>query len=150
MVPTTIKSYLDERGVPFRGAAHPQGVTAQEEAQRAHISGKQFGKTIVLKQGDQYLIALVPADEQVDLDALCDLIGSGIELASESEMAPLFPDCEAGAMPPFGGLYGMPVVADACLTRQATLTVNGGTHTDVIELAWSDFVAAEHPRIVTH
>ena len=150
MVPTTIKSYLDERGVPFRGTAHPHGVTAAEVAQKAHISGKQFGKTIVLKQRDQYLIAVVPANEQVDLDALRDLVGPGIELASESEMAPLFPDCEAGAMPPFGGLYGIPVVADACLTKQTTLAFNGGTHTDVIELRWEDFVASEHPRIIAH
>jgi Ala-tRNA(Pro) deacylase len=150
MIPTTIKSYLDERGVAFRATAHPHGVTAQEIAQQAHVSGKRFGKTIVLKQGDHYLIALVPADERVDLGAMCDLIGPGIELASEAELARLFPDCESGAQPPFGGLYGLPVVADACLTQQPTVTVNGGTHTDVIELSWDEFVAAEHPRIVTH
>jgi Ala-tRNA(Pro) deacylase len=150
MMPTTIKNYLDERGIPFRAAAHPAGVTAQEIAQRAHISGKRFGKTIVLKQGDRFLMAVVPADERVDLDALRDLIGPGLELATEAEMQALFPDCEAGAMPPLGGLYGMPVVADACLTKQHTVTVNGGTHTDVIELDWDDFMMAEQPRIVAH
>jgi Ala-tRNA(Pro) deacylase len=150
MVPLPIKNYLEERRVPFRASEHPYGVTAQLTAQQAHVSGKRFGKTVVLKQNGRFLLALVPAAESVDLAALGDLFGPGIALANEAEMAELFPDCEPGAMPPLGGLYGLPVIADACLGKQATITVNGGTHTDVIELRWEDFVQTEHPRIVTH
>ena len=150
MVPATIKNYLDDHRVPFRSSEHPFGVTAQMTAFRAHVSGKRFGKTVVLKQGDHYLLALVPASETVDLNALNDVLGPGITLASEDEMIGLFPGCEAGAMPPLGGLFGMPVIADACLERQPTITFNGGTHTDVIELRWEDFFESEHPRIITH
>lgn len=150
MVPLPIKNYLEERGVPFRASEHPHGVTAQRTAQEAHVSGKRFGKTVVLKQDGHFLLAVVPAAETVNLAALKETLGPGITLASEAEMIELFPSCEAGAMPPLGGLYGMPVIADACLEKQATITVNGGTHTDVIELRWEDFVQVEHPRIVMH
>jgi Ala-tRNA(Pro) deacylase len=125
-------------------------VTAQQTAERGVVGGKRFGKTVVLKQGDRYFLALVPAHESLDLAALRDQFGPGIELATEEELQQLFPDCEPGAMPALGGLYGLPVIADACLEKQATVTMNGGTHTDVIELRWDDFVQMEHPRIVTH
>ncbi|HXU73562.1 MAG TPA: YbaK/EbsC family protein [Polyangia bacterium] len=150
MVPDPIKNYLDERGVPFRASDHPYEVTAQRTAQKAHVSGRRFGKTVVLKQDGRYLLAVVPATETVDLLALRDLLGPGITLASEEETVGLFPSCEAGAMPPLGGLYGLPVIADGCLENQPTITFNAGTHTDVIELRWDDFVMAEHPRIIMH
>jgi Ala-tRNA(Pro) deacylase len=150
MVPDPIKNYLDERGVPFRASEHSYGVTAQRTAQAAHVPGRRFAKTVVLKQNGRFLLAVVPAVESVDLAAVRDALGPGLTVASEEEMAELFPSCEAGAMPPLGGLYGLPVIADACLEKQPTITVNGGTHTDVIELRWEDFVQAEHPRIIMH
>jgi Ala-tRNA(Pro) deacylase len=150
MVPDPIKNYLDEHGVPFRAGEHPYGVTAQRTAQQAHVPGRRFGKTVVLKQNGRYLLVVVPAAESVDIKALSEMLGPGLMLATEEEMAELFPNCEPGAMPPLGGLYGLPVIADACLEGQPTITVNGGTHTDVIELRWEDFVQSEHPRIVMH
>ena len=150
MIPDQIRSYLEDGGVPFRAATHPVRMTAQRTAEAARISGKKFGKTIVLREGDRYVMAVVPANERVDLTAMRDLFGSGLDLVGEQELAQLFPDCEVGAMPPFGGLYGLPVIADACLARQDTVAINGGTHTDVIELRWDDFVQTEHPRIVSH
>ena len=150
MIPEPIRNYLDEHAVPFRASEHRYGVTAQQTAQEAHVSGRRFGKTVVLEQDGRYILALIPATEHLDLGAASDLLGPGVRLASEAEMAGLFPSCEAGAMPPLGGLWGLPVIADACLERQPTITVNGGTHTDVIELRWEDFVQAEHPQILTH
>jgi Ala-tRNA(Pro) deacylase len=150
MIPDQIKSYRDRTGIPFRASTHPYGVTAQRTAEMAHVSGKTFGKAVVLRQGEQYVLAIVPADERIDLSALRDLIGPNVDLASEAEMSRLFPGCEEGAMPPLGGLYGLPVVADACLAKQETITMNGGTHTDVIELRWEDFERVEHPRMLTH
>ncbi len=150
MIPEPIRNYLDEHAVPFRASEHPYDVTAQRTAQAAHVPGRSFGKTVVLVQNGQYILAVVPATEHLDLDAASDMLGPGVRLATEDEMASLFPSCEAGAMPPLGGLWGLPVIADACLERQPTITINGGTHTDVIELRWDDFVQAEHPRILMH
>ncbi len=150
MIPDPIKNYLDDHAVPFRASEHPYDVTAQRTAQAAHVSGTRFGKTIIVKRGGEYFMVVVPATESVDLTALRDLLGPNVGLASELEMTTLVPACEAGAMPPLGGLYGLPVIADACLERQSTITVNAGTHTDVIELRWEDFVQSERPQILTH
>ena len=150
MVPANIKSYLDERGVSYQTASHAPSATAQDTAASAHISGKRFGKTVVLKRGDQFMMALLPANETVDFEALRQSLGTPVELAAEEELGQLFPDCEVGAMPPLGGLYGLPVVADECLAHQGMVAINGGTHTDVIELRWDDYVACEHPQIIPH
>jgi Ala-tRNA(Pro) deacylase len=150
MVPITIKSYLDERGIPFHVATHSPRVTAQEIAAVTHIAGKRFAKTVVLKQDGQYVLAVVPASESIDLDRFRRAFGQSLDLAAEREFARLFPDCETGAMPPLGGLFGLPVIADECLAREESIAVNGGTHTDVIELRWADFADAEHPRLLAH
>jgi Ala-tRNA(Pro) deacylase len=150
MIPEPIRNYLDEHAVPFRASEHAYDVTAQRTAQAAHVSGKCFGKTVVLERDGSYILVVLPATEHLDLAAARETLGPNVRLASEAEMAKLFPGCEAGAMPPLGGLWGLPVIADACLERQPTITVNGGTHTDVIELRWEDFVQAEHPQILTH
>jgi Ala-tRNA(Pro) deacylase len=150
MIPDPIKNYLDDHAVPFRASEHPYVVTAQRTAQQAHVPGRRFGKTIVIKVNGAYALVVLPATESVDLAALRDILGPGVELAREEEIVTLFPACEAGAMPPLGGLYGLPVIADACLEKQPTITVNAGTHTDVIELRWEDFVASEHPRMLVH
>lgn len=150
MIPDHIKSYLDRRGVAFHTAPHAYDVTAQETAAHLHVSGKRFGKTVVLKRDGRYVMALVPANERIDLDALGRALGGAVALATEDELAPLFPGCEPGAMPPLGGLFGLPVIADACLSRQPTIALNGGTHTDAIELDWSAYAAAERPRVIEH
>ncbi len=150
MIPEPIRNYLMDHAVPFRTSEHRYGVTAQRTAEEAHVSGKRFGKTVVLEQNGNYILAVIPATEHLDLDAASDLLGPGVRLASETEMSRLFPICEAGAMPPLGGLFGLPVIADACLEGQPTITVNGGTHTDVIEMSWEDFVNSEHPRMLSH
>jgi Ala-tRNA(Pro) deacylase len=151
MIPNTIKSYLDERGIAFHVAAHSPKPTAQEIAAAAHISGKRFAKTVLLKLGDgSYVMAVVPAAESIDLERFRRAMGKALDVAGEEELDRLFPDCETGAMPPLGGLFGLPVVADACLARQESIVVNGGTHSDVIELRWADYEKTEHPRIVEH
>jgi Ala-tRNA(Pro) deacylase len=150
MVPRTIQSYLDERGIRFSAAAHQPCATALETAASTHISGRRFAKTVVLKRDGQYLLAVVPAAERVDLARFRSALGASLDVAPEQELDRLFPECETGAMPPLGGLFGLPVVADACLARQESIAVNGGTHSDVIELRWADYARAEHPQLIEH
>jgi Ala-tRNA(Pro) deacylase len=150
MVPDVISHYLDEHEVPFRVAMHSPRMTAQETAAITHIPGKRFAKTVVLRSDGHYVMAVVPADESVDLGRFRDALHRPLELASEEEVGRLFPNCETGAMPPLGGLFGMPVVVDACLASQESIAVNGGTHTDVIELRWRDYERSEHPHVLEH
>jgi Ala-tRNA(Pro) deacylase len=131
-------------------SAHPPEATAQKTAASVHISGKQFAKTVVLRRDGKYLLVVVPANESVDLGHLRSTLGGSVDLASEREFERLFPGCETGAMPPFGGLYGLPVIADECLAERGAIAVNGGTHGDVIELQWEDYVRAEHPQMIGH
>jgi Ala-tRNA(Pro) deacylase len=149
MVPQPIEQYLHDHGVRFHASTHPHRTTAQETAQSAHVSGKRFAKTVVLRlAGGGYALAVLPADQWIDLDAFGASVGALVDLATEEELVPLFPGCEPGAMPPLGGLYGLPVYAHASLARVGRLVANAGTHTDVIEVDWEDYVAAEHPRII--
>ena len=150
MIPPSISNYLAQRGVPFRAAHHPPGVTAQEIAAQAHISGKRFAKTVVLKRGGEPILAVLPASERIDLQRLGDLLGGRVTLAAEDEQDRLFPGCERGAMPPLGALYRLPVVVDADLATEESIAFNGGTHADVIEMSWNDFVALASPRVIEY
>jgi Ala-tRNA(Pro) deacylase len=150
MVPNLITSYLDDHGIEFQVATHNPRITAQEVAAIAHIPGRRFAKTVVLKLDARYVLAAVPANEQVDLERFRRVLGPSLELANEWELARLFPGCETGAMPPLGGLFGLGVIADECLAREESIAVNGGTHSDLIQLRWEDFAAVEHPRMIRH
>jgi Ala-tRNA(Pro) deacylase len=147
MIPEPIRKFLDERHVPFRLEHHPLRVTAQEVAASAHISGKRFAKVVVLRC-PQYVLAVLPADEKVDLERLGRLLAHPVELASEAEFAGRFPGCEPGAMPPFGDLYGMPVIVDGHLAQKDWIAFSAGTHTDVIEMQWTDFEQLTHPHVL--
>ena len=150
-IPVPIREFLHDRHIDFREVTHPTAYTAQEEAAVAHVPGREWAKTVVCFADHEPILVVLPAHYSVDLDRLRAATGAArVRLATEAEIVDLYPGCEAGAMPPLGGLWGLPVIADACLERQPTITVNGGTHTDVIELSWEDFVQAEHPRIITH
>jgi len=150
MVPDTIRSYLTNRGIPFHVTTHSPRMTAQETAATTHIPGRCFAKTVVLKGDGRYVLAVVPASESVDLKRFREALGAPLDVATEEELGGLFPECETGAMPPLGGLFGLPVVVDECLAEEQSIAINGGTHRDVIELRWSDYVESEHPRVLAH
>ena len=151
MIPPSIQSFLDKRGIRFRAAEHEPRPTSQEIAATSHISGKHFAKTVVLKTGHgEFLLAVVPATEHLNLQRLSEWIGRGVELAGEQEFAAMFPDCEVGAMPPFGELYNLPVLVDGCLARSGKLAMSAGTHRDMIEMSWDDFRSVANARVIEH
>jgi Ala-tRNA(Pro) deacylase len=150
LVKQHITDYLRGKSVTWHASVHPWLYTAQEIAASLHVSGKRFAKTVVLEQNGQLLLAALPADEDVDLDRLRDVLGGDVELCEEAQFAGRFEDCDVGAMPPFGGLHGIDVIVDACLARQPTIVVNGGTHEDAIELAWKDFERLGPVRLVDY
>jgi Ala-tRNA(Pro) deacylase len=129
--------------------SHAPSTTAEETAQAAHVSGKRFAKVVLLRRDDSdtYMLAVLPASEQVDLARLADLMDERVSIAAEVDFGSLFPDCELGAAPPFGDLAGIPVIVDTCLERNDAIVFNGGTHTDLIEMSWPDFVRLASPRI---
>ncbi|MCS6830184.1 MAG: YbaK/EbsC family protein [Armatimonadota bacterium] len=143
-----LKEFLDSHGVKYVSITHSRAYTAQEVAASAHIRGKEFAKTVMVKLDGKMAMAVLPATRKVDLDALKQASGAQrAELATEQEFQYMFPECETGAMPPFGNLYGMEVYADASLTEDEEIAFNAGSHIEVIRMAYKDFERLVQPKI---
>lgn len=129
--------------------SHSRAYTAQGIAALTHISGKELAKTVIMKVDDTLAMAVLPASYNVDLSLLKAAAGAKtVALAGETEFKDQFPGCETGAMPPFGNLYGMPVLAEECLAKDKEIAFNAGTHSELIRLSWEDFVRLVRPRVL--
>jgi Ala-tRNA(Pro) deacylase len=128
--------------------SHSVAYTAQGIAALTHIPGKELAKTVVVKLDGALAMAVVPASCHVDLRLLKAAAGATtVELASEEEFRDRFPDCETGAMPPFGNLYEMSVFADESLAHDKEIAFNAGSHRELVRLGWQDFENLAKPRI---
>ncbi len=140
------EQYLENEGVAFEIIDHPLAFTAQEEAAASHIPGRNWAKTVEVLLDGQPAICAVPATRRLDLDKLRKLTGAEVvQLASESELGELFPDCDLGAMPPFGHLYGQNTFVDEELRESERIAFHAGDHRSAIELAYSVFERLEQP-----
>jgi len=145
-----LDEYLKQNHVVYHHARHAQAFTAQGVAAAEHISGKEVAKTIVFKVDGQFVLVVLPALWKVNLNALRDQLPSrNVELASEKEIARLFPDCRVGAMAPFGNLYDLPVYVDKTLTEDSEIVFNAGTHEDTIRMKYEDFEKLVHLEIIS-
>ena len=148
MIATSISEFLKRERMPYRTITHPVAYTAQEEAAVAHVSGRHWAKTVVCLADDEPVQVVVPADRLVDVERLRELIGAHeVRLCTEDEIATLYPECERGAMPPFGPLYGQKVYVDTALADEPDIVFNAGTHADAIEMDYADFVNLVHPVV---
>lgn len=145
-IPLSIRRFVESRGVPYLPIHHRAAFTAQEEAAAAHVPGREWAKTVVCMVDGHPALVLLPAQDRVDLEALRDATGAiEVRLASEHEFSLLYPECETGAMAPFGPLYGQPVYVDESLTHDLDIAFHAGTHVDAIRMAFRDFAALVHP-----
>lgn len=149
MPPTSsIYEFLREAEVPYTVVPHRPAFTAQEEAAAAHVPGRDWAKVVICFVDDEPIEAVLPAPLTVNLARLLDLAGGRqIRLAEEHELRRLFPDCEPGAMPPFGPLYGQSVFVDVTLAAEPEIVFNAGTHTEAIAMRWADFVRSVEPIV---
>lgn len=144
-----LKAFLDEHQVRHITMTHSRAYTAQEIAAATHIPGKALAKTVIVKVDGTMKMAVLPATYNVDLDLLKNAVGaSEVVLATEAEFRGLFPDCETGAMPPFGNLYGLPVLVAESLAENKEIVFNAGTHTEVMILAFTDFERLVKPTVL--
>jgi len=145
-----LAEYLESQGVQYTVIEHHAPVyTAQEIAASTHIPGKQLAKTVMVKVDGGLAMAVIPASQRVNLNRLKVLVGAGkVELASEQEFRNKFPDCQVGAMPPFGNLYGIPVYAAQDLAEEIEIAFCAGSHTELVRIAFSDFKRLAEPRIL--
>ncbi len=144
-----LRTFLDSHHVKYVVISHSKAFTAQGIAAVSHISGKELAKTVIVKLDGALGMAVLPASFQVDLLALKKAVGvRTADLASEREFKQHFPDCETGAMPPFGNLYGIPVYVDETLTRDKEIAFNAGSHYELIKLAYADFEQLVQPLVL--
>ena len=143
-----LKELLDRNEIKYVIISHSVAYTAQGIAALTHISGRELAKTVIVKLDGRLAMAVVPASGQVDPGLLKAAAGAKTaELASEQEFKDSFPDCETGAMPPFGNLYGMAVFADESLSRDKEIAFNAGSHRELVRLAWDDMERLVKPRL---
>ena len=144
-----LKEFLDENKVKYMSISHSPAFTSLEIAASAHIPGQTMAKTVVLKVDGKMALAVLPSAHKVDFNLLKTAIGANnLELASEQEFAGLFPQCEVGAMPPFGNLYGMEVFVAESLAENDEIAFNAGSHTELIKMLFKDFESLVKPRRV--
>ena len=143
-----LKSYLDDHKVKYVTIKHSLAYTAQEIAQSAHIQGRELAKTVMVNIDGKMAMAILPASEKTSLSLLKQAAGaSKVTLAREDEFRDKFPECELGAMPPFGNLYGMEVFAAETLAADKEIAFNAGSHTELVKMAYKDFERLVQPKV---
>jgi len=145
-----LRNFLDSRNAEFTLTLHPKAFTAREVAAAEHLPLREVAKTVVLFGDGAFQIVVVPASKLVDFHEVRAALGlSQARLATEMELADLFPDCELGAMPPLGPLYRLPVYLDAGLAGQDMIAFNAGTHREVMHMRTAEFRRLVSPQIVS-
>jgi Ala-tRNA(Pro) deacylase len=144
-----LEEFLDANDVRYEVRSHRPAFTAQEVAALEHVPGREMAKVVMVRGGDEYLMAVLPATYRVSLARLGKVAGhAGLRLATEAEFAGLFPGCEPGAMPPFGNLYGIAVWVDESLARDEEIVFNAGNHEQTVHMRYADFARLVRPRTV--
>jgi Ala-tRNA(Pro) deacylase len=141
--------FLDKHHIRYLTIRHSLAYTAQEIAETAHVHGQEFAKTVVVNVDGELAMAVLPAPDKLDLELLAGAIhAKQVVLADENEFQKSFPECEIGAMPPFGNLFGMKVYVEEKLAANEKITFNAGSHTELIQMPFSDFRDLIKPVIV--
>lgn len=149
MALASLTEYLDTQKVGYIVISHSPAYTAQGIAGLAHISGKELAKTVIVKLDGKLVMAVLPAKYHVDLVAFRRVANAKTAaLATEDEFRDRFPQCETGAMPPFGNLYGLDVFADESLEDDKEIAFNAGTHRELIRMTWEDFKRLVKPAVI--
>ena len=143
-----LKQYLDTHNIKYVSISHSLAFTALQIAKSAHIPSKEMAKTIIVKVGGQPAMVVLPAAYKMDLKILSEVFDTSVTLADEPEFSRLFPDCEVGAMPPFGNLYDLDVYIAESVTERETIAFNAGSHSEVIKMAYKDFEKLVKPKLI--
>ncbi len=143
-----LQSYLDEMGVNYRVSHHPNTYTAQDLAATEHVPGRKVIKPVIVRADGQFIMCALPAPYRIDLPELKQqLQAEQVELADEGTLKELFADCELGAEPPIGRLYGIPALMDESLFADDTVTFQAGTHADSVTMSLAEYRRVAQPEV---
>ena len=147
-IPQRIRDYLDSQNVSYEAIHHSQAFTAQEVAHSLHVSGKKCVKAVVAEADHKIVIVVMPASHRLNFQELKSALKvNQLEMLVESELVGLFPDCDLGAIPPFGNLYGIDVWVDRAVASTEKIVFCAGTHEDCIRMRYSDFAKLTRPFV---
>ena len=143
-----LQSILDDMGVNYRVSHHPTTYTAQMLAEAEHVPGRKVIKPVVVQADGEFVMCALPACYRVDLGELRDqLQASDVKLVEEPKLTELFPDCDLGAEPPIGRLYGMTTLMDESLIADDRVTFQAGTHEDSVTMSLAEYRRVAQPEI---
>jgi Ala-tRNA(Pro) deacylase len=146
-IPHTLLDSLKKNKIPYEILPHAKAYTARMAAAAEAIPREHQAKVVMVSSPKGPAMIVLPADRKLDLRKLRSLIHGPVSLQSEIEFAPIFPDCERGAMPPFGYLYGMPTYVDQHLAEEDYIVFEAGTYTDAIRISYADYERAVRPQV---
>lgn len=147
-IPQRIRDYLDSQNVPYETLHHSQAFTAQEVAHSLHVSGKKCVKAVAASGDNKLILVVMPASHRLNFQELrAALKANQLEMLVERELVELFPDCDLGAVPPLGNLYGIEVWVDRAVANAEKILFCAGTHEDCIRMRYSDFAKVTRPRL---
>ncbi len=145
-----LRVFLDENHAEYTHTVHPLAYTAREVASAERLPNREVAKVVIIFGDEGYHMVVLPANRLVDFQEVRLSLGlSHARLATETEVGQLFPDCELGAMPPMGNLYGVPVYLDSSLAGEEIIAFNAGTHRDVVHMHTDEYRALVHPTVVS-
>jgi len=144
-----LKAFLDAERIQYVVISHSPAFTAQQVAASAHVKGRELAKTVMVNIDGRLVMAVLPASQKVDLERLREAASAEqVELASEREFRDRFPDCDLGAMPPFGNLYGLDVYVADGLTDDEEIAFNAGSFTELVRMSYHDFERLVQPKVL--
>jgi Ala-tRNA(Pro) deacylase len=144
-----LKDLFDNTKISYEVYNHPLAYTAQEIAQRQHFSGDQMAKVVMLQVDGRLVMAVITGSQKIHLPTARENLGAHeARLATEDEFISRFPDCEIGAMPPFGNLFGLPVYVDPRVTEDESIYFNAGNHVQTVRIRYKDFARLTAPQVV--
>ena len=141
-----VPDFLVAQHVPFETLLHPPAFTAQKRARFLHLPGREVAKVLLLHGPGGYVLAVLPAPRRVDQERVAQALGGPVRLADDDEIAEVFRDCEWGVVPPFGTLYGLPVLLDDSISPDTLVVFETTSHAEAVRLLCRDFERLEHPR----
>lgn len=150
----SMRDYLKDSGLWYEELHHPREVTASRIAQTAHVAGDRLAKAVMIKGDTGYRLAVLPSTRKVDLHELSHMLRERIGLATEDEVRTAFADCDSGALPPLGQVYGLKVCLDDSLRQQPDIYFEAGDHETLVHMKGRDFESlmrnAEHGQFGRH
>lgn len=142
-----LQNFLKLNHVPYSTIEHAQVFTSQEAAATMHVPGKTMAKVVVLEGRSTAYLAVLSASYQVDLDRFATAAGEPVRLATEDRIRDLFPDCEPGAVPPFGRLYDVPTYVDQAMAEEKEIVFPAGNHSNAVRMSYPDFERLTKPEV---